>query len=64
MHLIEIVLTIFSAFDNVNEIFSTEIINVDKQSRRPSRRCRQSSKLSTAIFSVVRVEDLQPVAGK
>jgi hypothetical protein len=51
-------------FDNGNEMFSTWIISVDKQSRRPSRRKRQSSKLSTIIFNVVKVEDMQLVDDK
>jgi len=36
----------------------TLIINVDKESRRPSRRRRQSAKHATLIFNLIQVEDI------
>ena len=48
-----------SVFDIVEEIWVILIINVDKQFRRPSRRSRQSSIMSTLIFKLVKIEDLK-----
>jgi hypothetical protein len=39
------------------------MINVDKDGRHPVRRLRQSSKLSTFIFSLVRDKDRESPCG-
>ncbi len=41
-----------------SEIDETSIINVDKHSKRPSSRKRQSAKLTTLIFNFINVEDI------
>jgi hypothetical protein len=40
-----------------SKIYNTLMINVDKELKRPSRRYRQSAKLATLIFNLVKVED-------
>ena len=50
-------------FDNGLSICFTKISNIDKHSKRPSRRWRQSLKFSTVISNFVKVEDIQ-LAGK
>jgi hypothetical protein len=40
-----------------SKILDTLIINADKESRRPSSRKRQSAKLWTLIFNLVKVEE-------
>jgi hypothetical protein len=54
---IEVTLTVRST-SNGEEICDTLTINVDKQSRRPSRRKRQSVKVTTLIFNLIKVEDM------
>ena len=59
--MIEIILTMRFMYSNSQDMHDTLIINVDKQSRRPSRRQRQSSKVLTFIFNLVKLEDVQYV---
>ncbi len=56
--IIEILLTARSILIAGSKIDNTLIINVDKESRRPSSRKRQSIKVGTLIFTLVKVEDI------
>ena len=56
--MIENVLTVEPISNIGSNICPTLIINVDKKSRRPSRRQRQSTKLATLIFNLIKVEDI------
>lgn len=60
--MIEVILTMRSMYSNSQDMHDTLIINVDKQSRRPSR--RQSVKFTTLIFNLIKVEDIQLVNGR
>ncbi len=44
----------------VSKISDTLIINVVKESRRPSSRKRKSYKDATLIFNLIKVDDIQP----
>ncbi|CAM4811672.1 unnamed protein product [Rotaria magnacalcarata] len=46
------------------EIFSISMINVDRRVKRPSRRKRQSSKVSTLVVYLVKIEETQVLIGR
>ncbi len=57
--IIEIKLTVGIMYPNGWKIDDTLIINVDKQARGSSNRYRQSIKVKTFIFNLIKVEDIQ-----
>jgi hypothetical protein len=57
--IIEIVVTVASIWFGIINISDTLITNVDKESRRPSSRRRQSENVVTLIFNSIKVEEVK-----